>query len=96
MAEIINDETIEAISILAQLELGDKEKIQAKQDMKKMLDYIDSLENLDTSGVEPLVHLFPEGNVFREDEVTNGDMREEILRNAPYMEADQLVVPKTV
>ena len=83
MANIISDETIEYVGILAKLELSDEEKEQAKKDMANMLDYIDTLNELDTSGVEPMSHVFPVNNVFREDLVTNGDDREEILANAP-------------
>ena len=83
MANIISDETIEYVGILAKLELSDEEKEQAKKDMANMLDYIDTLNELDTSGVEPMSHVFPVNNVFREDVVTNGDDREEILANAP-------------
>lgn len=82
MANIISDETIEYVGILAKLELSDEEKEQAKKDMANMLDYIDTLNELDTSGVEPMSHVFPVNNVFREDVVTNGDDREEILANA--------------
>ena len=77
MANIISDETIEYVGILAKLELSEKEKEQAKKDMANMLDYIDTLNELDTSGVEPMSHVFPVNNVFREDVVTNGDDREE-------------------
>ena len=80
MANIISDETIEYVGILAKLELSDEEKEQAKKDMANMLDYIDTLNELDTSGVEPMSHVFPVNNVFREDVVTNGDDREEIWR----------------
>ena len=73
MANIISDETIEYVGILAKLELNEEEKEQAKKDMESMLDYIDKLNELDTEGVEPLSHVFPVHNVFREDEVTNGD-----------------------
>ena len=61
----------------------------------KMLDYIDTLNELDTSGVEPMSHVFPVHNVFREDVVTNGDEREEILANAPEAKEGAFVVPKT-
>ena len=71
MANIISDETIEYVGILAKLELSDEEKEQAKKDMANMLDYIDTLNELDTSGVEPMSHVFPVNNVFREDVVTN-------------------------
>lgn len=95
MANIISDETIEYVGILAKLKLSDEEKEQAKKDMANMLDYIDTLNELDTSGVEPMSHVFPVNNVFREDVVTNGDDREEILANAPEAKEGAFVVPKT-
>ena len=96
MANIISDETIEYVGILAKLELSDAEKEDAKKDMGRMLDYIDMLNELDTSGVEPMSHIFPVNNVFREDVVTNKDDRENILANAPEEKDGQFVVPKTV
>ena len=95
MANVISDETIEYVGILAKLELSDEEKEQAKKDMGSMLDYIDKLNELDTSGVEPMSHIFPVNNVFREDVVTNGDDREAILANAPEEKDGSFVVPKT-
>lgn len=95
MANIISDETIEYVGILAKLELSDEEKEQAKKDMANMLDYIDTLNELDTSEVEPMSHVFPVNNVFREDVVTNGDDRDEILVNAPEAKEGAFVVPKT-
>ena len=96
MANIIDDETIEYVGILAKLELSGEEKEQAKADMGRMLDYIDKLNELDTEGVEPMSHLFPVTNVFREDEVTNTDNRDKILKNAPGEEEGMFKVPRTV
>lgn len=96
MANVVTDETIDYVGILAKLELNDEEREQAKQDMATMLDYIDKLNELDTDGVEPMSHVFPINNVFREDEVTNGDGREETLANAPEVKQDCILVPKTV
>lgn len=96
MANIISDETIEYVGILAKLELSDEEKEQAKKDMGNMLDYIDKLNELDTSSVEPMSHVFPVDNVFREDVVTNRDCRDDILRNAPEKKEGAFKVPKTV
>ncbi len=96
MANVITDETIEYVGILAKLELSEKEKEQAKQDMGNMLDYIDKLNELDTTGVEPMSHLFAVNNVFREDTVTNTDCRDEVLANAPEQKDGSFVVPKTV
>ena len=96
MANIIDDETIEYVGILAKLELSGEEKEQAKADMGRMLDYIDKLNELDTEGVEPMSHLFPVTNVFREDEVTNTDNRDKILKNAPGEQEGMFTVPRTV
>ena len=95
MANIISDETIEYVGILAKLELSGEEKEQAKKDMGSMLDYIDKLGELDTQEVEPMSHVFTVKNVFREDVVTNGDIREEILKNAPGEKNGMFVVPRT-
>ena len=96
MANIISDETIEYVGILANLELSEEEKEAAKKDMGDMLDYIDQLNELDTSQVEPMSHVFPVNNVFREDVVTNGDGSEDALANAPLSRDGGFEVPKTI
>ena len=95
MANIISDETIEYVGILAKLELSGEEKEQAKKDMGRMLNYIDKLNELDTEGVEPMSHIFPVNNVFRDDEVANGDDSENMLLNAPQKKEGTYMVPKT-
>lgn len=95
MPNIITDETIDYVSILAKLDLSADEKEQAKKDMSRMLDYIDKLNELDTTGVEPMSHVFPVQNVFREDTVTNGDGSGETLKNAPEEKNTMFVVPRT-
>ena len=96
MANHIDDATIEYVGILAKLELSGEEKEQAKKDMESMLDYVDKLNELDTSSVEPMSHVFPVKNVFREDVVTNGDGSEDTLKNAPEAQDNAFVVPKTI
>ena len=96
MANVISDETIEYVGILAKLELSGEEKEAAKKDMGRMLDYIDQLNELDTSGVEPMSHVLPVRNVFREDVVENGDDRKNMLKNAPEQKDGTYVVPITV
>ena len=96
MANVISDETIDYVGILAKLELSDEEKEKAKKDMEEMLDYIDKLNELDTSEVEPMSHVFPVNNVFREDVVTNGDGTKQTHANAPEKKDDSFVVPKTI
>ena len=92
MANIISDETIEYVGILAKLELSDEEKEAAKKDMGRMLDYIDKLNESDTAGVEPMSHVFPVSSVFREDQVENGDDHKEMLANAPKVKDGMYMV----
>lgn len=96
MAKLIDDEVIENVCILAKLSLNEEERAKAKEDMQKMLDYVEKLEELDTEDVEPLSHIFGDQNVFREDVVTNGDAREAMLANAPKAKEGQYQVPKTI
>lgn len=95
MANVISDETLEYVGILAKLELSDEEKSAAKKDMESMLDYIDKLNELDTTGIEPMSHVFGTRNVFREDVVTNGDGHEAALLNAPEKKGQSFAAPKT-
>lgn len=95
MANKITDETLDYVGILAKLELSQEEKEAARTDMERMLDYIDQLNELDTEHVEPMSHIFPTVNVFREDAVTNGDGHEDTLCNAPDRRGRSFAVPKT-
>lgn len=96
MAVTIDDEMIEYVGILAKLSLSEEEREAAKKDMGRMLTYIDMLNELDTEGVAPMSHVFSVQNVFREDEVTNGDASEQMLANAPQKKDCQYKVPRTV
>lgn len=96
MSKKISDEIIEDVMVLAKLELTEEEKQQAKQDMEKMLNYIDKLGELDTTGIEPMSHTFKTQNVFREDIVTNANEINKTLKNAPQVKDGMFVVPKLI
>lgn len=96
MSKRIDDETLDNVCILAKLSLNEETREKARQDMQKMLDYVEKLNELDTEGAEPLSHLFSDRNVFREDVVTNGNLREEMLANAPKVKEGQYQVPRTI
>lgn len=96
MANIISDETIEYVGILAKLELSEEERERAKKDMGEMLDYIDKLNELDVSGVAPMSHVFPVSNVFREDVPSDEDGSSMTLANAPLQRNGGFEVPKTI
>ena len=92
----IYDEVMANTELLAKLALTDEEREKSRQEMEKILGYVDKLNELDTEGVEPLISLFPVENVFREDKVVNGDMRDELVDLAPRKKDGQYLVPKTV
>ena len=96
MAEMITDKTMDEIEILAKLHLTEDEKEKSTQDLPQMLDYVYMLNQLDTSDVEPLTHIFPIKNVFREDVVLESTPKEELLKNAPKEKDGQFLVPKTI
>ena len=96
MANKITDETLEYVAALSKLELSQEEKETARTDMERMIAYIDQLNELDTTQTEPMSHVFPTVNVFREDIVTNGDGHEDTLMNAPDRNERCFLVPKTI
>nr|WP_271715248.1 Asp-tRNA(Asn)/Glu-tRNA(Gln) amidotransferase subunit GatC [Anaeromicropila herbilytica] len=96
MSMKITDETIDYVSALAKLVLSQEEKEKAEVDLGNILGYIETMNELDTEGIEPMSHAFPLKNVFREDVVTNGDDRDNVLSNAPVKKDGSFVVPKTV
>lgn len=92
----ITDETIEYVAALAKLELNSEEKDKAKKDLGSILEYMDTMNELNTDSIEPMSHVFPIKNVYREDIVTNGPNREILLSNAPKQKDGCFMVPKTV
>lgn len=92
----ITDATIEYVAALAKLHLTDEEKARAKADLGNIMDYVDTMNQLDTTGIPPMSHVFAYNNVFREDIVTNGPDRERILANAPEEKDGGFKVPRTV
>lgn len=95
MATKITLEVIDYVEALAKLELTEEEKQKAQVDMEQMLGFIDVLGGLDTENIEPMSHIFPNTNCFREDVVTNEADVENILKNAPDIKNDMFKVPKT-
>ena len=96
MAVTITDEMVAYVAALAKLEVAEEEMAAVKKDLNDILGYMERMNELDTEGVEPLTHVFPIQNVFREDEVTNGEDRERLLANAPVKRDGCFVVPRTV
>ena len=92
----VNDELVNNIAQLARLRFEDHEKEEIKVDLQKMIVFIEKLNELDTTGVEPLLHMSDNINVLREDEVNGSVTREEALSNAPNHDDQFFKVPKVI
>ena len=78
------------------LKFDEAERQEIKSDLEKMIGFVDKLKELDTTGVEPLLHMSSNINVLREDVVSNMLSREEALQNAPLHDAQFFKVPKVI
>jgi aspartyl-tRNA(Asn)/glutamyl-tRNA(Gln) amidotransferase subunit C len=92
----ITKETIEHVANLARLNLTEQEKEKLTIEMASILSYVDKLNELDTTDIEPRSHVLPMKNVFREDITAKSYDREKILGNAPSQEDGCFKVPKVV
>lgn len=92
----ITNELIDYIGELSRLELSSGEKERAKKDLTDILNYMDKLNELDTSGAKELTHPFDKVNRFRGEDALNEDAREAMLKNAPDAKGDYFKVFKTV
>ena len=92
----ITTEMVDYISELSRLKLPEEEKEKMTGELEQILAYMDTLNALDTSGVEPMSHVFPLKNVLRSDEVVPSGDRAELLANAPVPDEAAFLVPKTV
>jgi len=92
----ITDEIVDHIAHLARLEFVGHEKEEIKQDMEKIINFMEKLSSVDTTDVEPLVFMSDAVNVLREDisEVTIS--KEEALKNAPKKDSDYIRIPKVL
>jgi aspartyl-tRNA(Asn)/glutamyl-tRNA(Gln) amidotransferase subunit C len=87
---------VEHIAALARLEFSDDEKEKFTHQLNDILQYIEKLNELDTSKVEPLSHVIELSNVFREDVVKPSISAEEALKNAPAKIDTFFKVPKVI
>ena len=87
---------IEKVARLARLELSEGEKETFGNQLEQILTYMEQLNRLDTTGVEPTSHAIPIYNVFREDEVRPSIPQEEVLAIAPDEEDGHFKVPRII
>jgi aspartyl-tRNA(Asn)/glutamyl-tRNA(Gln) amidotransferase subunit C len=92
----VNDALVEKLARLARLRFDDAEKEEIKNDLQRMIAFVEKLNELDLEGVQPLMHMTDEVNVLRDDEVTGSITREEALKNAPEHDEQFFKVPKVI
>jgi aspartyl-tRNA(Asn)/glutamyl-tRNA(Gln) amidotransferase subunit C len=92
----VNDQLVEKLSKLAKLRFDAGEKEEIKSDLQRMIAFVEKLNELDLSGVTPLLHMSEASNVLREDEVKGSISREDALKNAPLQDGKFFKVPKVI
>jgi len=93
---IIDDALFDRLANLSKLQFSDEERSAIKCDLQKMLDFIDQINEIDTEGVEPLIHINKNINSFREDVAKSLITKQEALKNAPKANEDFFIVPKVI
>lgn len=93
---LVNDALIDKLARLSRLSFDEAEKEEIKNDLQKMISFVEKLNELDLSNVEPLVHVTDAVNVFREDEIKGSISREDAFRNAPVHDGSYFKVPKVI
>ena len=92
----VDDALIEKLSRLAMLDFDAAERKEIKADLEKMIGFVDKLKELDTTGVEPLLHITGELNVLRDDVPGGMLTQQEALQNAPLHNDNFFLVPKVI
>jgi aspartyl-tRNA(Asn)/glutamyl-tRNA(Gln) amidotransferase subunit C len=92
----VNDALIDKLSRLAMLQFSAQEREEIKGDLEKMIGFVGKLQELDTTDVNPLLHMTHNVNVLREDQPGNMLSREEALQNAPLHDQAFFKVPKVI
>lgn len=92
----VDDALIDKLCRLAMLQFDEAERAEIKTDLQKMIGFVDKLQELDTTGIEPLLHMSGTVNVLREDETGPMLARKEALKNAPLHDEQFFKVPKVI
>ncbi len=87
---------IDHIAMLSRLELTDEEKKLFSRQIHNIIEYINKLNELDTTNVEPTAHVLPVKNVFREDKPGKSLSKDSSLQNGPDTADDFYRVPKII
>ncbi|MEO5943622.1 MAG: Asp-tRNA(Asn)/Glu-tRNA(Gln) amidotransferase subunit GatC [Ferruginibacter sp.] len=92
----VNDTLVDKLANLAKLSFNEKEKQDIKNDLQKMIGFINKLQEVNTQNVEPLLHMTGNTNVMRDDKAEQTISNEEALKNAPANDGIFFKVPKVI
>ncbi|MBC8032599.1 MAG: Asp-tRNA(Asn)/Glu-tRNA(Gln) amidotransferase subunit GatC [Chitinophagaceae bacterium] len=92
----VTDKLVEDLANLSRLSFNEQEKEEIKKDLQKMISFVNKLNEVNTDGVEPLLHMTDAVNVYREDIVQGSMRKEEALLNAPAADGNYFKVPKVI
>jgi aspartyl-tRNA(Asn)/glutamyl-tRNA(Gln) amidotransferase subunit C len=88
--------TVKRVAHLARISIDDARADQMAGELTKILGWVEQLGEVDTSGVEPLSAVIPNALRWREDVVTDGNVQDKVLKNAPRAEYGFFAVPKVI
>ena len=91
---MISTDDVKHVAKLARLELTEEEIDKYSKQLGSILQYVEQMNEVDTTGIEPMPHAIPVYNVMREDVVKYEQTKEEMLANAPFEEDGFFRVPK--
>ena len=92
----VNDAMVDKLAHLSRLQFNETEKAEIKNDLQRMIAFVDKLNELNLDGVEPMLFMSEEVNVLREDEIKGSISREDALKNAPLHDGQFFKVPKVI
>lgn len=92
----LSESEVRHVAMLARLSLSDEQIETLRGELNSILDHIDTIQQLDLDGVEPMTHAVPMVNSTRDDVVRPGLSREMALLNAPAVEDGAIVVPRII
>jgi aspartyl-tRNA(Asn)/glutamyl-tRNA(Gln) amidotransferase subunit C len=92
----IDRSLINKLAELSKLEFNEEDAAEIQKNLGNILDLVEKLNEVDTEGVEPLIYMNENVDVFREDKVKQVISKEEGLKNAPDKDSDYIKVPKVI
>ena len=92
----VDENMIDKIAKLSMLEFDEKQKPTIINDMNKMLEFINKLNEINTNSIEPLIHISEEKNILRKDISNTYISQKEALKNAPMKDSTYFKIPKVL